>query len=279
LSVPGYASAMAWSHVEPLGIFVSRGRIKPLPYKVPEPRGAFRKVPEPVHPGFARTATVAAQLSFAVHTGPEDSGVAPGRVNLKKSHSIPVSRTITAIAPSGGPSGIAVSGIGARTLRALQIGELIWTVTSGVELEAIHTAGTETFVGARQPALTHQRLLKALISVLFVDAIGTLRGIGVFQALVGRYHLRRTQNARGFLEPVLQRISIWCFWGEVRCCPSVTGFGFPPACQGRARAMHAAQAALTTPRTILDLWPNLTAIVPEIRHVDPLGRRFAQLVL
>jgi len=91
---------------------------------VPEARYAPLNVPDPVQPGFALATTVAAQLLVAVQRGPEDRGVAPGRVSLKKSHSTPVSLTMIAIDDSGsdGRAGTAPAGIGTRTRRALHVG-------------------------------------------------------------------------------------------------------------------------------------------------------------
>jgi hypothetical protein len=66
--------------------------------------------------------TVAAQLFVAAQIGPDERGFTPGCVSLKKFHSTPVSRTITAIAPSGGSSGLAPAGMGARMRRASQVG-------------------------------------------------------------------------------------------------------------------------------------------------------------
>jgi hypothetical protein len=56
-----------------------------------------------------------------------------------------------------------------------------------VELDANHTIGTDTIVGPRQVPRLHQLLLKALIRLLFLGAIGGFCGSGVFQALAARY--------------------------------------------------------------------------------------------
>ena len=169
---------------------MSRGRIKPLPSNVAEARGAPLSVPEPLQPGLAVTKTVAAQLPVAGHMGPEESGVASGGVNLKKSHSTPVFPTNTAIVGSGSDrmAASARGGIGARTWRALHVGKLICTVTSGVDVEATHTEGTETGVGDRHAAFLHHRSLNALIRLPLFAAIGGFFGMGVFHTLVERYH-------------------------------------------------------------------------------------------
>ena len=82
-------------------------------------------MPDPVQPGLAFATTVAAQLLVAAQTGPDDNGVAPGGVSLKKSHSTPLFLTMIAIVGSGSDAavvGMALAGIGARTWRALHVG-------------------------------------------------------------------------------------------------------------------------------------------------------------
>jgi hypothetical protein len=64
---------------------------------------------------------------------------------------------------------------------------LTCTVTSGVDFEASHTIGTDTIVGPTQVPRLHQLLLKALIRLLLLGAIGGFSGSGVFQALAERY--------------------------------------------------------------------------------------------
>ena len=147
-------------------------------------------MPEPLQPGLAVAATVAAQVVVAGQMGPEESGVIPGGVNLKKSHSTPVFLTNTAIVGSGSDrvAASAPAGIGARTWRALQVGKLTWTVTSGVDVEATHTEGTETGVGDRHAAFLHHRSLNAATRLLLFPATGGFLGMGVFHALVERYH-------------------------------------------------------------------------------------------
>jgi hypothetical protein len=73
---------------------------------------------------------------------------------------------------------------------------LICTVTSGVDLDATQTEGTDTIVGPRQAAFKHHLLLNASIRLLLRDEIGGLGGIGVFQALADRYHLSLTHLGR-----------------------------------------------------------------------------------
>jgi hypothetical protein len=78
----------------------------------------------------------------------------------------------------------------------LHVGKLTCTVTSGVDLGAVHTEGTDTDVGPRHAALTHQRLFNALIRLAEFGASGGFRGIGVFQVLVALYHLPPTHIGR-----------------------------------------------------------------------------------
>jgi hypothetical protein len=64
---------------------------------------------------------------------------------------------------------------------------LTCTVTSGVDVEASHTVGTDTIVGPRQAARLHHLPVKLLIKLALFGAIGGLFGSGVFQALAERY--------------------------------------------------------------------------------------------
>jgi hypothetical protein len=167
-----------------------------------EARYAPLNVPDPVQPGLALATTVADQLLVAAQRGPDESGFTPGGVILKKSHSTPVCRTMIAIDGSGSDRrpGTAPAGIGARTRRALQVGKLIWTVTSGVDLDATQTDGTETIVGPRHFASTHHLLLNEFMRLSLLGAIGGFLGIGVFQALAERYHRPSTHPGRVRLE-------------------------------------------------------------------------------